>query len=208
MERKGTLLVLSGPSGAGKGTVLKEYLKTNENVFVSVSATTRAPREGEKHGVNYYYLTREEFDYRKDNNGLLEYTEYCDNYYGTPRKEVEEKLNAGVDVILEIEVDGGLQVKKNFPDAVLVFMTPPSYEELKRRLIGRGTETEDAIKKRLKRAEEEYAMAPMYDYIVINDTPERAASDLEAVFTAEKCKKENNLEFIKGVLNDVISGNC
>lgn len=197
MGKRGTLLVLSGPSGAGKGTLLKEYTKSHEDVFVSISATTRNPREGERYGVNYYYMTVEEFREKIEENGFLEHACFCGNYYGTPRESVEEKLSLGVDVILEIDVQGALQVKKNCPEAVLVFTAPPSFEVLRERLTGRGTESEEVIKERLNAAVEEFKMIGEYDYIIVNDTVEVAANELNAIFTAEKCKMVNNEKFIK-----------
>lgn len=195
--QKGTLIVLSGPSGSGKGTLVNEYVKNFEDVFVSISATTRAPREGEKHGVNYYYMSVEEFEEKINENGFLEHAQFCGNYYGTPRDKVEEALNEGKDVILEIEVQGAFQVKANYPGAVLVFTMPPSFEILRERLIGRGTESMEVVEKRLCRAGEEIESAPGYDYLIINNTIEKAVRDLRAIFDAEKCKVKNNVEFIK-----------
>ncbi len=195
--RKGTLLVLSGPSGSGKGTLVKEYTNKNDNVFVSVSATTRKPREGEEHGINYFFLTVEEFKAKIEEQGFLEYAQFCENYYGTPRESVEKKLSEGMDVILEIDVQGALQVKKNCPEAVLVFTLPPSYEILCDRLIGRGTESMDVVEKRLNAAKDELKCADKYDYVIVNDDIEAAAKELGAIFAASKCKTENNLDFIK-----------
>lgn len=204
-KRRGTLLVVSGPSGCGKGTVLKEYTDKNDNVYVSISATTRAPREGERCGVNYYFLTREEFEKRIEENGFLEYADFCGNYYGTPREPVEEHLALGNDVILEIDVQGALQVRKNCPDAVLVFILPPSFDELKQRLVGRGTESTDIIRERLSAATGEFERAEAYDYVVVNDEVQKAASEIKAILDAEKCRAVNNKEFIKGVSDSVIS---
>ncbi len=195
--RKGTLLVLSGPSGSGKGTLVKEYTNKHNDVFVSVSATTRKPREGEEHGVNYFFLTVEEFKAKIEEQGFLEHAQFCENYYGTPRESVEKKLNEGMDVILEIDVQGALQVKKNCPEAVLVFTLPPSYEILRERLIGRGTESMDVVEKRLNTANEELKCADKYDYVIVNDDIETAAVELGAIFAAAKCRTENNLDFIK-----------
>ncbi|MBQ8002586.1 MAG: guanylate kinase [Clostridia bacterium] len=195
--RKGTLLVLSGPSGSGKGTLVKEYTEKHEDVFVSVSATTRNPREGERYGVNYFFLTVDEFKKKIEENGFLEYAQFCENYYGTPRESVEKKLAEGMDVILEIDVQGALQVKENCPEAVLVFTLPPSYEILRERLIGRGTESMEVIEKRLSAATEELRQAMKYDYIIVNDKIEVAAEELGAILVASKCKKENNIDFIK-----------
>lgn len=195
--KKGTLLVLSGPSGSGKGTLVNEYLKKYSDTFVSISATTRAPREGEKEGVNYYYISKEEFLAKRDENGFLEYAEFCGNYYGTPRDRAEAALNEGRDVILEIEVQGAFQVKENCPEAVLVFTLPPSFDILRERLIGRGTESMEVVEKRLARAREEIELAPRYDYLIVNGKIEKAVEDLRAIFDAEKCEIKNNLKFLK-----------
>lgn len=195
--KKGTLLVLSGPSGAGKGTLVSEYVRKYNDVFVSISATTRAPREGEKHGVNYFFITDAEFEKMKKENGFLEHAEFCENKYGTPRENAEKALNEGKDVILEIEVQGAFKVKENCPEAVLVFTMPPSYEILRERLIGRGTETMEVVEKRLNRAMDEIKLAPEYDYLIVNDEIHKAVDTLRAIFDAEKCKINNNTDFIK-----------
>ena len=195
--RKGVLLVLSGPSGSGKGTLVKEYTDKHPDVFLSVSATTRKPREGEVHGVNYFFLTVDEFKKRIEEKGFLEHAQFCENYYGTPRESVEQKLNEGVDVILEIDVQGAMQVKENCPEAVLVFTLPPSYEILRERLIGRGTEAMDVVEKRLNEAHNEIKYADKYDFVIINDSIETAAEELGAIFTSSRCRRENNTEFIK-----------
>lgn len=195
--RKGVLLVLSGPSGSGKGTLVKEYTDKHPEVFLSVSATTRKPREGEVHGINYFFLTVDEFKKRIEEKGFLEHAQFCENYYGTPRESVEQKLNEGVDVILEIDVQGAMQVKENCPEAVLVFTLPPSYEILRERLIGRGTEAMDVVEKRLNEAHNEIKYADKYDFVIINDSIETAAEELGAIFTSSRCRRENNTEFIK-----------
>lgn len=195
--RKGVLLVLSGPSGSGKGTLVKEYTDKHPDVFLSVSATTRKPREGEVHGINYFFLTVDEFKKRIEEKGFLEHAQFCENYYGTPRESVEKKLNEGVDVILEIDVQGAMQVKENCPEAVLVFTLPPSYEILRERLIGRGTEAMDVVEKRLNEAHNEIKYADKYDFVIINDSIETAAEELGAIFTSSRCRRENNTEFIK-----------
>ena len=187
MKHKGLLIVLSGPSGCGKGTMVAEILKRGD-CAVSVSATTRAPREGEENHVHYHFLTREEFEQRIAENGLLEYAEYCGNYYGTPREEVNQMLAAGKHVILEIEVQGALQIRERCPEAVLVFTVPPSLEELDRRLHKRGTETEDVIAKRIARAKEELPLAEKYDYIIVNDALEDAVADFGTVIRAEQMR--------------------
>ena len=169
MNTLGILIVVSGFSGSGKGTIMKELLKRYDNYALSISATTRAPREGETDGREYFFKTREEFEKMIAKEELIEYAEYVNNYYGTPRAYVEEQLTVGKDVILEIEIQGALKVKKKFPDTLLLFVTPPSAEELRKRLIGRGTETMEVIEQRMQRAIEESDGMESYDYYVIND---------------------------------------
>ena len=187
------MLVVSGPAGSGKGTVNAHLFATGDFVF-SVSATTRAPRPGEIDGVNYHFITKEDFASRIENGDMLEYTEYCGNFYGTPRKEAEEVLASGKNLILEIEVEGAENVKKKFPDAVLVLLLPPSYEVQEQRLRGRGTETEEKITQRLARAKEEIYHASSYDYVVYNyDGADRqAAEQILAIVSAEKCSLSRN----------------
>lgn len=167
--RKGILFIISGPAGSGKGTVVKEIINNHKDIALSVSATTRNPRPGEEHGVHYYFITKPEFEGRIERGEILEYTTYCDNYYGTPLKEVKRALNRGQDIILEIEVDGAMQVKKKVRNSVAIMLTPPDGETLERRLRNRGTETEDVIKWRLARAKEEILLLPKYDYSVVNE---------------------------------------
>ena len=185
--KKGLLFVISGPSGTGKGTVMKLLLETGE-YFYSVSATTRAPRPGEVNGVNYHFIDREEFQRRIDEGGFLEYTTYCDNYYGTPLKEAIAVLESGKNLILEIECDGAKNVKKIFPDAVLIMLIPPTFSIQEERLRGRGTETEEVIQKRLEKAKREIAQLDAYDYIVYNYNGGSAvaADDIKAIVRAEK----------------------
>ncbi|MBE6556198.1 MAG: guanylate kinase [Ruminococcaceae bacterium] len=185
--QKGLLLVISGPAGSGKGTVNAHLLKTGRFVY-SVSATTRAPRPGEVDGVNYHYITREDFADRIANGGMLEYTEYCGNFYGTPKKEAEEVLASGKNLILEIEVEGAKQVKSKFPDAILILLLPPSFRAQETRLRGRGTETEDKILERLARTREELKEIDAYDYVVLNEDGEdlTAAEDILAIVRAEQ----------------------
>ena len=188
MKDNGLLIVLSGPSGCGKGTVMKQLLDRNKDIFLSVSATTRSPREGELNGVHYHFLTKEHFEELISGEGMLEYASYCDHYYGTPKAAVEEKLRAGKDVILEIEVQGALQVMNKRPDAVSIFILPPSAAELERRLIGRNTEDRDTIDRRLAKASEEIAYAVKYDYTVVNDDLSEAVQKIESILAAEKCR--------------------
>ena len=188
MPERGMLFVISGPSGSGKGTVIKRLFEKHSRIFYSVSATTRAPRENEAEGVNYYFLTQEEFKRSIAEGNMLEYAEFCGNFYGTPRTAVDERLDLGEDVILEIEVQGAAKVKKVRPDAVSVFLMPPSLKELEKRLRSRGTETEEKIKNRLGRAEAEMSLAADYDYIVINDIVDTAAEKISCIITAEKLK--------------------
>jgi len=199
---KGKVIVISGPSGVGKGTVVKELISSNNQCALSISATTRAPREGEADGVSYIFLTKEEFQRRIDSNEMLEYAEYCHNLYGTPKDYVLKSVEQGKNIILEIEVQGALNVKDIIPQAVTVFVMPPSMAELERRLRGRGTEKEEVIQQRLKTAVEEIKQSPKYDYVVINDTVEQCVSDITSIINSEKMKTENMLDFIKGVLND------
>ena len=188
-SREGLLLVVSGPAGVGKGTLDKALLERHQDMKLSVSATTRAPRPGEIDGVHYFFKTEEEFKAMIERNEFLEYMHvFQTNYYGTPRSFVEEQLSRGIDVILEIDVQGAIKVKKAFPNAVMIFIAPPSMAELKSRLIGRNTETLEQIEKRFATAEKEIAMLPEYEYVVTNDVVEMAVNRMEAIITAEKCK--------------------
>ena len=190
---RGLLLIISGPAGSGKGTVNAHLLKTGDFVF-SVSATTRAPRPMEVDGVNYHFITKEDFKERIENGGMLEYTEYCGNFYGTPRKEAEAVLDSGKNLILEIEVDGAKQVKEKYPDAVLIMLLPPSFKTQEQRLRSRGTETEEKILARLARTKEELCDIAAYDYVVYNlDGCDRvAADDILAIVNAEKHAMKRN----------------
>lgn len=196
MKKKGSLLVLSGFSGVGKGTVAKRLVE-KYGYSLSVSATTRKPREGEENGREYFFKTEAEFKNLIDYNGFIEYARYVDNYYGTPRKFVEDELQAGHHVILEIEVQGAFHIKKQYEDALLIFITAPSAMAIKQRLIGRGTESEDVIKKRLDRAKEESRDMDKYDYIVINDDLEECVDQIHSIVRAKESLLKNNLDFIE-----------
>ncbi len=190
---KGVLLIISGPSGSGKGTIV-ERLVDDLGYRVSISATTRNPRPNEENGVHYFFKTKEEFEKMIEAGELLEHACFCDNYYGTPKEYVERQLMEGNNIILEIEVQGALQVKKKYNDAVLIFTMPPTIAELRRRLVNRGTEDMETIDKRIKRAEEELEYLPQYDYIVINDTVEQAVRDVDCIVRAEKMRCGRNPE--------------
>jgi guanylate kinase len=196
---KGRLIVFSAPSGCGKGTMLAEILK-DENYCVSVSATTRSPREGEVDGVNYYFMSKGDFLQRVADSEFLEYAEYCDNYYGTLMSEVDGKLNEGKNVILEIEVQGALKIREKRPDALMIFILPPSVSELRRRLKKRGTETDEVIEQRVSQAAREIEVASKYDYAIVNDALEDAISDFFAVMRAEKLKTQ----FSENTINEVL----
>lgn len=190
MHKRGKLYVFTGPSGTGKGTILSRVLEADDNLFVSVSATTRAPREGEQDGVHYYFLSRDAFEDRIRQGAFLEYAQYVGNYYGTLEGPVNEKLDAGCDVILEIEVQGAMQIHEKRPDAVMVFVAPPSMDELARRLRGRGTENEDKVLARLQTAQKEMTYADRFDYVVVNDSLDCAVDDLLAILRAERCRNQ------------------
>lgn len=199
---KGVLVVVSGFSGAGKGTVMKALLEKYDNYALSISATTRNPRPGEKDGEAYFFRTREEFEQMIEEDALLEYAKYVENYYGTPRAYVEQQLEKGKDVILEIEIQGAMKVKEKIPQAVLVFVTPPSMDELKNRLIGRGTETMDVIESRLKRASEEAEGIEDYDYLLINDDLDTCVKDLHHLIQSEHYRADRNKAFIANIQKD------
>lgn len=197
MKEKGRLIVLSGPSGAGKSTVVANAIADRNDICFSTSVTTRNPRPGEVDGKDYFFINKEEFDRMVASNELLEHAEYVDNCYGTPRNYVEKKLDEGMNVILDIEVQGARQVCSKKRDAVMVFVVPPSLSELERRLRGRGTETEETIAARLERARQEYREADFYNYIIINDDVEKAADELSAIIDAERCHFENRAFILK-----------
>ena len=197
--KRGTLLVVSGFSGAGKGTVLSKVLEKRTDLYYSVSFTTRAPRTGEQDGVNYHFVTREAFQERIDRGEFLEYAEYVGNFYGTSMAVIREKLDQGVDVILEIESQGAAKVRQKMPEAVSLFLVPPSFEELSRRLHRRATDAEEVIQGRLQKAREECKQIPNYDYLVVNDKVSEAAGEIIAILTAESCRTKHRINLVEGV---------
>lgn len=203
MGDSGLLLVLSGPSGVGKGTVCKALRERMPNLVYSVSATTRAPRTGEVEGVNYFFKSKPEFEEMIRRDELLEWAEYVGNYYGTPRRFVEETLASGRDVILEIEVQGALQVKKKFPGGIFLFLAPPDLAELENRIVGRGTESEETIRHRMQVARSEIELMDQYDYVVVNDVIECACERIQAIITAEHLKKDRQIHKFRKWLKEV-----
>lgn len=203
MSNTGLLIVFSGPSGAGKDTILKKLLESSQNIKLSISATTRSPRTGEQDGIDYHFLTKEKFLQLIEKDEMLEHAEYCGNFYGTPSAPIENWMNGGNDVILEIEVQGGAQIKKKRPDCVSIFILPPSIQELEQRLRARNTENEETIQKRMAVAREEIKLAKNYDYVVINDTVENAVNKIHTIISAEKLRYIHNNSIIERVLNHV-----
>lgn len=203
MKHKGILIVVSGFSGAGKGTLMKQLVHTYDDYALSVSMTTRKPRPGEQEGREYFFVSREKFEETIEQNGLVEYARYCDNYYGTPREYVEKQLEKGKDVILEIEIQGALKVKDRFPTALLLFVMPPNAGELKRRLEGRGTESQEIIERRLKRAFEEADGIENYDYIVINDKLDECVEQMHALIQAAHYSPVRNEELIENMRKEL-----
>lgn len=202
MSKQGILTVVSGFSGAGKGTLMKALLNRYD-YGLSISATTRAPRVGEEDGREYFFLTRERFESMIEQGELIEWAEYVGNYYGTPKKYVEEQLAAGKDVILEIEVQGAFRIREQFPDALLLFITPPNAKELKNRLVHRGTESMDKIEKRLNRASEEAVFMKQYDYIVVNDDLDECVEHLNGIIENEHSRTLRNDSFIEKMSNEL-----
>ncbi len=208
MKDRGILVVVSGFAGTGKGTIMRTLLENYDTYSLSVSATSRKPRPGEEEGKSYFFRTREEFEAMIAGGELLEYAEYVGNYYGTPRSFVEEKLGEGRDVLLEIEVQGAMQIKKQFPETLLLFVMPPDAEELKRRLVLRGTETEELIAGRMKRAVEESKGIEAYDFILINDDVDRCAAQMHGMIQAEKLRPARQAGFIEAVREGIRHNIC
>ncbi len=196
MDKKGILMIISGPSGSGKGTIVNELVK-NRNYYVSISATTRKPRVNEQDGIHYFFKEKEDFIKLRDNGELLEWAEFCGNFYGTPKRNVENKLSEGKNVILEIEVQGALKIKELYPECVLIFVIPPSIDELRKRLTERGTEEAEVVERRIARALEEIEFMKEYDYLVINDDLLTAVENINKIVEAEKLKVSRNFNFIK-----------
>ena len=203
MKDRGILIIVSGFSGAGKGTVMKKLMSEYDNYALSISATTRSPRHGEQDGREYFFKTVEEFETMIENNQLIEYAKYVGNYYGTPKEYVEKMLDEGKDVILEIEMQGTMKVKEMMPETVLVFITPPTAEELKKRLEGRGTEDSETIKARLKRASEEVVYMDKYDYLLINDKLDECVENLHKIVQMEHSKVSRNINKINFFREDL-----
>lgn len=203
MNNKGLLIVISGPSGAGKGTICKELLKRND-FWISVSATTRSPRAGEIDGKNYYFLTREEFEERIEKDDFLEYASVYDNLYGTPKSNVMKEIEEGKDVILEIDIQGALKVKESYPEGVFIFILPPSMEELKNRIINRGSETQESLMKRFKSAYKEINFVSKYNYAVVNDEVLKATEKIEGILLAERCRVDRIKDSILDSKEEVI----
>lgn len=196
MNHKGLLIIVSGPSGAGKGTICKELIQRDDSIVVSVSATTRAPRNAEVDGKSYHFITKQMFESMIENGGFLEYAEVYDNYYGTPKDFVIEKITNGENVLLEIDIQGALQVKQKYPEGIFIFVLPPSMETLKNRIVGRGSETPESLEKRLSSAYQEIEQIKNYDYFIVNDTVEHSTDVLQAIITAEKCRVNADIKDI------------
>ncbi len=203
MSKKGILVVVSGFSGAGKGTLMKALLNRYDNYALSISATTRKPREGEENGREYFFIEKEQFEHMIDHGELIEYAKYVDNYYGTPKDYVFDKMTEGKDVILEIEIQGALKVKERFPETLLLFVMPPSAEELKRRLVGRGTETMEVIDARLHRAVEEATGIESYDYVLINDNIDVCVEEMHQLIQSQHSRVSENKELIADMKADL-----
>lgn len=201
MTKEGLKIIISGPSGSGKGTIVKELIKNPQSI-ISVSATTREPRPGEVHGEHYFYTEREAFEQMIQDKMLLEHAEFCGNYYGTPKAFVDETTKNGKNIILEIEVEGALQVKAMYPEAIFIFVIPPSLGELRERLVGRQTETSDVIEKRLKRAKEELLYFKEYDYVVVNNSVDQAVKSIQSIIDAESQRSRNYKQEIEDIIKE------
>ena len=206
-KERGNLVVISGPSGAGKGSIIQEVIKNNDNIWLSVSMTSREIRGQEVDGKEYYFITREEFEEKITHKEMLEYTEYSGNYYGTPRGKINEHLEAGQDVILEIEIEGALNIKKMIPETIFIFIMPPSIQELKKRLEKRKTETEDKIIRRFKRAYQEINEVTKYNYVIVNDELDQAVSKVKAILLAERCRVDRIEEVYIGNEEEILHEN-
>ena len=205
MNKKGILIILSGFSGVGKGTVVRRLLSDYDNYALSISATTRKPREGEEDGVSYFFKSKEEFEQMIKEDSFIEHARYVENYYGTPKAYVQEQLDAGKDVILEIEIQGALKVKEKYPDALMLFLVPPDAQTLKERLVGRGTETADVIHDRLERAAQEAQEMGSYEYNIVNDDLDTCVKQVHELIQSAHCNKSHNTAFIKELQQDM---NC
>ncbi|MGL4990400.1 MAG: guanylate kinase [Sarcina sp.] len=203
-KNRGILIVISGPSGAGKGTICKALLEKHKEILLSVSATTRSPREGEIDGINYHFMRKEDFIEKVEENDFLEYAQVYGNYYGTPKSNVEKILESGTDVILEIDIQGALKVKEQSEEGVFIFILPPSMEELKQRIIKRGSETPESLMTRFKSAYKEINYVSKYNYAVVNDTVENAVEKIESILLAEKCRVDRLKETILDSKEDLI----
>lgn len=201
--KKGLLIVISGFSGAGKGTLIRRLMEEHDHYVLSVSMTTRAPRQGEQEGREYFFTDVDRFTGLIDQNGFLEHAVYCGNHYGTPRAFVEKELEAGRDVLLEIEMQGALQIKGRFPEALLIYIVTPTVEELKKRLTGRGTESAEAVERRLKRAADESDALEAYEYIVVNDDVARCAGEIHTIVTGARCATRRNRAMIESLKSDL-----
>jgi len=203
MAKQGILIVLSGPSGAGKGTICQELLRSNPELNYSISATTRAPRAGEQNGVNYWFVSKTEFQKMIENDQLLEWAEVYGNFYGTPCQHIAELVNSGKDVVLEIDAQGATQIKKKFPQGVCIYIAPPSLDELAKRIYKRGTDSLETIKTRLSSANVELKYVHNYDYVVVNDEVKNATAKISAIIIAEKCQVVRNISIIENIIADV-----
>jgi guanylate kinase len=201
-NKRGIVLVISGPSGSGKGSILSKIKEEDKKIVYSVSATTRLPRENEIDGLHYHFKTIEQFEKLIKNGEFIEWVSFCGNYYGTPLRQIKDSIDEGKDILLELEVEGAKKIKENIPESVLVFVMPPSYDELKSRISNRGTESKDSLKMRMESALNEIRVAKDYDYVIINDEIEEATKSLNALLLAEKLKVKRNVIFMNSILSE------